>query len=147
MADHHSQTDKVQTNAPNRGPGGPGMHFEKPKNLQSTAMRLFGYLLPYKTTLIIVIILVVLFTLISLLGPYLAGVAIDKYIIPKDLVGLARISLIMLASFLANALLMALSGWLMAGIAQTALNRCAPIFLHIYRNCHSGFLTKIRQVI
>jgi ATP-binding cassette, subfamily B, multidrug efflux pump len=140
MADYQPQTDKAQTNAPNRGPGGPGMHFEKPKNLQSTAMRLFGYLLPYKTTLIIVIILVVLFTLISLLGPYLAGVAIDKYIIPKDLVGLGRISLIMLASFLANALLMALSGWLMAGIAQTALKQMrADLFAHLQKLSISFF--------
>jgi len=131
MADQQSQSEKQRSNVPPRGPG-MGMNFEKPKNLQKTVVRLFGYLLLFKTTLIFVLVLVVLFTLAGLLGPYLTGVAIDRYIIPKDLAGLGRISLIMLGAFIAYTVLQAASGWLMAGISQKALKQLRKeLFTHL----------------
>jgi len=131
MAEQQSQSEKPRGNVQHRGPG-MGMNFEKPKNLQKSVTRLFGYLLPYKITLVIVLILVVLFTLAGLLGPYLTGVAIDRYIIPKDLAGLGRISLIMLGSFLAYTVLQAVSGWLMAEISQKALKQLRKeLFSHL----------------
>jgi len=131
MADQQSQSEKQRSNVPPRGPG-MGMNFEKPKNLQKTVVRLFGYLLLFKATLIFVLVLVVLFTLAGLLGPYLTGVAIDRYIIPKDLAGLGRISLIMLGAFIAYTVLQAASGWLMAGISQKALKQLRKeLFTHL----------------
>jgi ATP-binding cassette subfamily B protein len=131
MVEQQSQSDRPRGNVPHRGPG-QGMNFEKPKNLQKAVSRLLGFLLPYKTTLIIVLILVVLFTLAGLLGPYLTGVAIDRYIIPKDLVGLGRISLIMLGAFLVYTVLQAVSGWLMAEISQKALKQLRKeLFTHL----------------
>ena len=131
MAQQQSQSEKPRGNIQHGGPG-MGMNIEKPKNLQKAVSRLLEYLLPYKTTLIIVLILVVLFTLAGLLGPYLTGVAIDRYIIPKDLPGLGRISLIMLGAFLAYTVLQAISGWLMAEISQKALKQLRKeLFSHL----------------
>ena len=106
---------------PRRGPGGHGMRFEKPKDFNKALRRLARYFVPYKNTLLVVVLLVVIYTLASLAGPYLLGVAIDRYIIPGDLPGLARISLIMLGAYLFSSLLQALSGWLMAGATQRAM--------------------------
>ena len=139
MAEQQSQSEKPRGNVQHRGPG-MGMNFEKPKNLQKSVTRLLGYLLPYKTTLVIVLILVVLFTLAGLLGPYLMGVAIDRYIIPKDLAGLGRISLIMLGAFLAYTVLQAVSGWLMAEISQKALKQLRKeLFTHLQKLSLSFF--------
>ncbi len=104
-----------------RGPGGHGMRFEKPKDFGKALKRLAQYFLPYKKTFFVAVLLVVLYTLASLAGPYLLGVAIDRYIIPGYLPGLARISLIMLGAYLLSSLLQALSGWLMAGATQRAM--------------------------
>ena len=139
MAEQQSHSEKPRGNVPHQGPG-PGMNFEKPKNLQTAVLRLFGYLIPYKSTLIIVLILVVLFTLAGLLGPYLTGVAIDRYIVPKDIAGLGRISLIMLGAFLAYTLLQAVSGWLMAEISQKALKQLRKeLFTHLQKLSLSFF--------
>lgn len=51
--------------------------------------RLIGYLLPYKTNLIIIAILLLLESLTDLVGPYLLRVAIDVYITNRDLQGLS----------------------------------------------------------
>ena len=139
MAEQQSHSEKPRGNVPHQGPG-PGMNFEKPKNLQTAVLRLLGYLIPFKSTLIIVLILVVLFTLAGLLGPYLTGVAIDRYIVPKDIAGLGRISLIMLGAFLAYTLLQAVSGWLMAEISQKALKQLRKeLFTHLQKLSLSFF--------
>jgi len=139
MAENQSQSDKPRGNVPHRGPG-PGMHFEKPKDIQMAVSRLLGYLLPYKTTLIFVLFLVVLYTLAGLSGPYLTGVAIDRFILPKDIPGLGRISLIMLGTFLAYTVLQAVAGWLMAAISQKALKRMRKdLFAHLQKLSLSFF--------
>ena len=139
MAENQSQSNRPRGNVPHQGPG-PDKNFEKPKNLQLAVSRLLGYLLPYKATLIIVLFLVVLYTLAGLLGPYLTGVAIDRYIIPKDIAGLGRISLIMLGAFLAYTVLQAVSGWLMAAISQKALKQIrTDLFAHLQQLSLSFF--------
>ena len=139
MAMQQSQSDKPRGNVHHRGPR-PGMNFEKPKDLKVAVSRLLGYLLPYKVTLIIVLFLVVLFTIAGLLGPYLTGVAIDDYIIPKDIAGLGRISLILAGTFLVYTILQAVSGWLMAEISQKALKKLRKdLFAHLQKLSLSFF--------
>ena len=139
MVNNPSQSVRPQSNLPNRAPVR-GMIFEKPKNIQKAVSRLLGYLRPYKTTLITVLFLVVLYTLAGLLGPYLTGVAIDRYIIPKDLEGLSRISLIMLGAFLVYTVLQVVAGWLMAAISQEALKQMRKdLFAHLQQLSLSFF--------
>jgi len=118
---------------PRRG-SGHGMHFEKPKDIKRATNWLLRYLTPYKTTLVVVFFLVILYTLASLAGPYLLGIAIDTYIINKDLAGLARIVLIMAGAYLAHVVLQAFAGWIMARISQKALMQLrADLFSHLQK--------------
>lgn len=65
--------------------------------------------------------LVVAYTLLGLIGPYLMGVAIDRFIAVKEPAGLAWISFWMLVVYLLNNLLQAVSEWVMADVSQRAL--------------------------
>lgn len=108
------------------------MHFEKPKDIKRAITWLLSYLLPFRKTIFIVILLVILYTLASLAGPYLLGVAIDTYISEKDVAGLFRIVLIIAGAYLLHVGLQAAAGWLMARVSQKALmNLRADLFAHI----------------
>src|SRR5215203_701063 len=72
---------------------------ERAKNQGETILRLWRYLRRQRLALVVTIIMVIISTGLNLIGPYLMGVAIDQYIIPGDLAGLARIVLIMLVSY------------------------------------------------
>jgi len=97
--------------------------IEKAKDAKITFKRITSYFTKYKTELIIVFILVILYTLAGLAGPYLLGIAIDEYITEKDLPGLTRISLIMLAAYLLSVGLQAIANWIMANASQKALKK------------------------
>jgi ATP-binding cassette subfamily B protein len=84
-------------------------------------MRLGRYLLAWKYQLVLVAIFVVLGTILSIIGPYLLGVAIDRYIIKGDLPGLASIALLMLGVFVSGWFAQSAQGILMASISQKAL--------------------------
>ncbi len=106
--------------------------IEKAKDARHALTRLIPYLNPFRTALIGVFACVIIYTILGLLGPYLMGVAIDRYIIPKQASGLAKISLIMLAVYLFNNLFQAVAGWVMAAISQRALKQLrGDLFAHL----------------
>jgi len=128
---------------PRRGHGGMRrMAFEKPKDVKRSLGRLLGFLTPYKRLLIVVVFLVIVSTLANLAGPYLGGLAIDQYIIPGDLPGLARISLLMLAAFLTASVMQAASGWVMARISQAALKQLRTDLFNHLQKLSLGFYDK-----
>ncbi len=108
------------------GPGGPGGgpagHLMRPKerakNIRGTVLRLWGYLKRQGWSLVVILVLVAASSGLGLLGPYLMGIAIDNYILPGDLPGLARILLLTLAVHLATALISWWQVYLMATTAQ-----------------------------
>jgi ATP-binding cassette subfamily B protein len=108
--------------APARNHMGIG-RIEKAHNASHALTRLLPYLKPFRPTLAVVFVCVILYTALGLIGPYLLGVAIDQYIVPKRLDGLAWIALIMLGAYLLNNFFQALSGWLMAAVSQRALKQ------------------------
>jgi ATP-binding cassette subfamily B protein len=74
----------------------------------------------------------VIYTLLGLVGPYLMGVALDRFIATRDTAGLARTASLMLVAFLANNLFQGGSSWLMAGISQRALKKLRrDLFQHL----------------
>jgi ATP-binding cassette subfamily B multidrug efflux pump len=106
--------------------------IEKAKNPHHALRRFFPYLTPFKTALMTVFILVVLYTFLGLVGPYLMGVAIDSFIMVKEAAGLARISLLMLAVYLFYNLFQAMANWIMAGISQKVLKQMRKaLFAHL----------------
>jgi ATP-binding cassette subfamily B multidrug efflux pump len=88
------------------------------KDTRSTVRRVWGYLSRQRAALLLTVALVIATTLLGLLGPYLLGRAIDRYILRGDLAGLARLLALMLAAYAAASLLTWLQSYVMAGAAQ-----------------------------
>jgi len=95
--------------------------IEAARDPQHALRRLLPYLSPFKGMLIAVCVMIVIYTVLGLIGPYLMGVAIDRFIAVKELAGLAQIALWMLIVYLLNNLFQAVSAWLMADVSQRAL--------------------------
>ncbi len=95
-----------------------GGKVEKAKDRRGTLRRLWGYLRRQRAALIATVFIVAAITGLNLAGPYLLGVAIDRYILPGDLPGLMRIALLMLATYAAASLLTWLQIYIMTGAAQ-----------------------------
>ena len=118
--------ERAQTvNPPLLGRFGPGAHLmgklERARDTRGTVRRLWEYLRPYRGTLLGTGALVTGTSALNALGPYLLTRAIDRYVVPGNLGGLARISLLMLGVYLTSAMLTWLQTYLMAGAAQRAV--------------------------
>jgi len=105
-----------------RGGGRPKV-IEKAQHPRQALARLIPYLKPYKLAIGVVLSFVLIFTILGLAGPYLMGVAIDKFISGKNTAGLEQIALLMLATYLLNNLFQALANWVMAKVSQDALKQ------------------------
>ncbi len=104
---------------PHRGPmAGP---VKKAKDSKSTLKRLWRYLRKQQIGLILVICLVTLATLLRLLGPYLIGVAIDRYIRPVEIEGLGLMVLLLSAIYIITALTTWLQNYVMADVSQQTI--------------------------
>jgi ATP-binding cassette subfamily B multidrug efflux pump len=104
-----------------RGPHGRVTRIESARDPRRAIRRLLPYLAHRRALLGFVLVLVIASSLLGLLGPYLLGVAIDRFIANKDAAGLARIAVLLLLVYLFVNLFQAAAGWVMAGISQRAL--------------------------
>ena len=105
---------------PRHGPGGMGA-MEKAKDPRGALLRLLDYLRPFRLHLAAIGLLTVVGTVLGLAGPYLMGVAIDRYIMVRDLEGLLSISLLLAGTYVASAAASMVAGWIAAGISQRSL--------------------------
>jgi len=123
MSNHN--TPRQRDDRPRMGMAGRGpMHvarIEKASNPRRALARLLPYLLPFKAQLVLVFFLVAVYTALGLVGPYLLGVAIDQYIVPRNLAGLGRLALLMLVVYLLFNGFHAVANWIMARVSQRAL--------------------------
>ena len=114
-----------------RRPADPGK-IEKAKDPARAVKGLLRFLLPFKTGIVIVLVLVLIYTLLGLAGPILMGQAIDRFIATKQVPGLVKISLWMLALYVLNNLFQAIANRVMAGISQRALKQMRKdLFTHL----------------
>jgi ATP-binding cassette subfamily B multidrug efflux pump len=102
------------------GHGPPGMMGkpEKAKDARVTVLRLWGYLRHQRRELILAICVVLVTTALNVIWPYMLGHAIDAFIIPGDLAGLARYVLVMIGVFVMLSFTTWLQTTIMAGAAQ-----------------------------
>ncbi len=119
-ASSSQQTAHVRSVMQPRGPRNIG-RIEKARNPRSALLRLIPYLGHSPIKLAAVFAAILAYTGLGVLGPYLMGTALDRFIANHDPAGLARTALLMLGAYLFNNLFQALSGWWMAGISQTGL--------------------------
>ena len=66
------------------------MNYKKPKDTKKTLKRLLGYLGVHKIAVAIVAILVTVSSVASIFGTYLLKPVVNRYILPGDVEGLAR---------------------------------------------------------
>ena len=112
-------------------PSRPGK-IEKARNPRRAMTRVVLYLKPYMLSLGLVTGIVLLYSVLGLGGPYLMGVAIDKFIGGKDLAGLVRTALLMLAVYVLGNLFQVIANWIMARVSQLALKEMRrDLFTHL----------------
>lgn len=97
--------------------------IDKAKNTKGTVMRVWNYMGYQKAALTFVIFLVLVTTLLGLLGPYLMGVIIDQYIVPKDVSGTARMCLLLIAIYGVTVLLTWLQTFVMVNVALKTIQK------------------------
>lgn len=108
--------------------------IEKARDPRSALGRLLPYLEPFRASMRRVLVLVVCYTLLGLVGPYLMGVAIDHLLHGGNIDRLAQLALGMLATYLLYNLLQAVAGRLMADISQRALKHLrGDLFTRVQR--------------
>jgi len=128
MADQNERSTSSASAKPPVGPsimgmgGEPGrrmtMTKERSKNLGATLKRLWGYLGRQRTKLVIVAILTTISSGLALVGPFLLGKAIDKYIVPRDFNGLLGLCMLLLAVYAISAATSWIQSYVMVGVSQ-----------------------------
>ncbi len=110
------------------GPGGPGsgamrgmLPKVRPKDAKGTIRRLWDYLRRQRTGLILVFVLTAIGAGLGLIGPYLIGTAIDKYILPGDVNGLLRLCIVLIIVYAAGAGMNWLQLYMMNRVSQRAV--------------------------
>ena len=136
---NQNQTQAKPPIGPARGPGAIG-RIEKAKDARSSLKRLAIYLKPHTHALILVFVLVIVYTALGLVGPYLMGVAIDRYLKLKDISGLLRIVLIMFAAYTLSAGGQVAANYIMANVSQKMLQELRRnLFEHLQKLSLSFF--------
>jgi ATP-binding cassette, subfamily B, multidrug efflux pump len=108
--------------------------IEKARDARGALVRLLLYLQPFQSQLRWVLLLVISYTFLGLVGPYLMGRAIDHLLHAGQPAVLARLASAMLAVYLLYNLLQAIVGRLMADISQRALKQLrADLFTRVQR--------------
>jgi len=120
MSGQNPKASEVRAQMMRGGPGRPG-RIEKARNPRRALLRLLPYLKPHRRVLAVVLLFILASTVLGLIGPYLMGQAIDKFIALKKLVGLGKIALAMLAVFVLGNGCDVASSWMMARVSQMAL--------------------------
>lgn len=111
---------------PTPGPG-PGknarraMPVQKPKDLSKTLKKLWGYISEFKLKLFLVIFFVAFSTLTNLYTTSIVGTAIDKYILPGDFNGLAKVVAIITVLYITTSAFTWLQTQLCVNIAQNTV--------------------------
>src|SRR5215471_2565423 len=121
------------------GWGAMGRPVEKAKDFQGTARRLFGYFLPQKYRLLIVLGAAIIGTVFNIVGPKILGLATTKLfegLVAKyqaflrhqpapgvDFGYIATVLLILLGLYIISAIFMYIQQYVMAGVAQRTMYR------------------------
>jgi len=101
------------------GPGrGPVLPVERSKNTGPTLRRLWGYLGRQRTGLITVVVCTALSAALALVGPYLIGVSINRYVIARHYAGFLQTCLLLLAVYAAGSGVQWVQQYIMVGVGQ-----------------------------
>lgn len=116
---------QAQPKPPMSHPGGrfQGGPVEKAKDQRGTLRRIWDYLSKQRAGITIAVILVILSSLLSLLGPLLIGIIIDDYILKSDVSGVIRMLVWLTAIYVGQSIFTWLQQFVMVRIAQKTIRR------------------------
>ncbi|WP_156288904.1 ABC transporter ATP-binding protein [Oceanobacillus salinisoli] len=103
------------------------------KNMTGTLKRIWSYLAREKGRLFLVLLAVAVTSCLSLLGPYMVGMAIDDYIVTREVAGLGYLLVGLIFIYLFHSLSMFLQSFWMIGIAQ---NTVKDLREHLFKQFH-----------
>jgi ATP-binding cassette, subfamily B, multidrug efflux pump len=125
-----------------RGPRGIGGPVEKAKDRKGTLKRIWRYMQTQKQALIASIIFVLISTLLSLVGPYLIGVIVDDYIIPKNVTGTFRLLVVLTVIYLAIALFTWLQTFMMVRVSLHTIRQLREDLFNKFHTLSLKFFDK-----
>lgn len=127
-----SQSSKMPTHPGMKGRfSGP---LVKAKDSKGTIKRIWQYMKKEKLALLVSIIIVLLTTLLGLVGPYMIGIIVDDFIIPKDIPGTVQMVLILGAVYVFTSIFTWLQSYLMIQISFKTIKRLRQeLFNHLQR--------------
>src|SRR5699024_10050397 len=112
----------------------PKQEQKRAKNMFGTLKRIRTYLAREKLKLTLVILMVVMSSALSLLGPYMIGMVIDDFIVTKESAGLGGLLIGLTFIFFMHSLSIFLQNYWMVGIAQqTVYSLRADLFHQFHR--------------
>jgi len=100
--------------------GGPVV---KAKDSKGTLIRIWNYMRKEKAPLILAILFVLLTTILGLVGPYLIGIIIDEYVIPKDISGTVRMGAILAVVYLALSFFTWIQSYIMIRVSLVTIKQ------------------------
>ena len=139
-----------------RGPRGLGGPVVKAKDRKGTIKRIWGYMEKQKVAMIASVIFVILSTLLNLLVPYMIGLIIDQYIIPKDIDGTIRLLIILAVVYIAAAIFTWLQTFLMVRVSlqtirvlrQDLYNKFQTLSLRFFdKRTHGDLMSRVTNDI
>ncbi len=103
---------------------------DRARNPRRTLRKTLTYLKPHKVALAVAALLVTLNALFRILGPYLVGVAVDRYIERLDMSGLGQTMMLLLAVYFGDWLSRAVQMFITATIGQKVLYKMREDIFH-----------------
>ncbi|MFG6113808.1 ABC transporter ATP-binding protein [Halobacillus sp. MO56] len=134
MADNkgHKQTESPQL--PKARHHGIGTRPPKVENIKATIKRVWSYMRSEKRLFWLVLVIVLISSLLSLLGPYLLGVAVDRVIEDPETSTLLQMLVLLGAVYIFHSITLWLQNYWMIGISQnTVFTMRNHLFSHLQR--------------
>lgn len=107
---------------------------KRAKNATGTVKRIWDYLAQEKGKLFLVILMVLISSAMSLLGPFMIGMAIDEFIVTKQSSGLLMLLVWLILIYISHSASVFLQNYWMIGIAQNTVYALrADLFKQFHR--------------
>ncbi|MDV2886647.1 ABC transporter ATP-binding protein [Alkalihalophilus pseudofirmus] len=115
-------------------PATKGKKKERAKDWSGTLSRLWSYLAVYKGKLFLVVLMVVASSVLSLLGPFLVGVSIDRFIVTNELNGLTTLLVFLFLIYIGHSVSIWLQNYWMVEVAQKSVYEIRMhLFTHLQK--------------
>lgn len=134
--------------SPGGHPGGRGKFkgpVVKAKDRKGTLKRIWMYMKKEKLSLLFAIVLVILTTLLGLVGPYMIGIIIDEYIIPKNISGTIKMVMILAVVYIVFSILTWFQSYLMINISLKTIRKLRQDLFNQLQSLSLRFFDKKSQ--